>query len=221
MKRIFTHFHQIVFLFLMIFLALTLFSYSNKSDSLKLVLENQQGTERISTLIQLSKELKAQPEESLKAAKEAYYLSDKSNYAEIADISFLIANLYSRINMLDSTDKYYSITLSAFKILEDTFNIMKVSTIEGLGLQRMGHFKESGILFKNGIDLFGPYWLSHEGETHIGKKHLSTMMTNYGIFRVERFVTLPLPHRPVRAAFPHTVPLKSASLIDSCDKSLV
>jgi|GEM_PF-3363938 len=26
-------------------------------------------------------------------------------------------------------------------------------------------------------------------------------------FRVERFVTSPLPHRPVRAAFPHTVPL--------------
>lgn len=24
-------------------------------------------------------------------------------------------------------------------------------------------------------------------------------------FRVERFVTSPLPHRPVRAAFPHTV----------------
>jgi len=181
MKRIFTHFYQIVFLFLMIFLTITLFSYSNKSDSLKLVLENQQGTERISTLIQLSKELKAQPKESLKAAKEAYYLSDKSNYAEIADIGFLIANLYSRMNMLDSADKYYSITLSAFKILRDTFNIMKISTIKGLGLQRMGHFKESGILFKNGIDLFGPYWLSHEGEAHIGKKHLSTMMTNYGI----------------------------------------
>lgn len=39
-----------------------------------------------------------------------------------------------------------------------------------------------------------------------------------GKFRVERFVTSPLPHRPVRAAFPHTVPLKSVSLLKMCDK---
>jgi hypothetical protein len=32
--------------------------------------------------------------------------------------------------------------------------------------------------------------------------------------RVERFVTSPLPHRPVRAAFPHTVPLNRGSLIN-------
>jgi APA family basic amino acid/polyamine antiporter len=31
-------------------------------------------------------------------------------------------------------------------------------------------------------------------------------------FRVERFVTSPLPHRPVRADFPHTVPLFMVSL---------
>ncbi|MDZ7692697.1 MAG: hypothetical protein U5K69_16490 [Balneolaceae bacterium] len=31
-------------------------------------------------------------------------------------------------------------------------------------------------------------------------------------FRVERFVTSPLPHRPVRADFPHTVPLNLVSL---------
>ena len=31
-------------------------------------------------------------------------------------------------------------------------------------------------------------------------------------FRVERIVTSPLPHRPVRADFPHTVPLKLDSL---------
>jgi len=30
---------------------------------------------------------------------------------------------------------------------------------------------------------------------------------------------LPAPHRPVRAAFPHTVPLNWVSLLDSCDKS--
>ena len=41
------------------------------------------------------------------------------------------------------------------------------------------------------------------------------------LLRVERFVTLPLPHRPVRADFPHTVPLKSVSLVDDYDKVLV
>ena len=35
---------------------------------------------------------------------------------------------------------------------------------------------------------------------------------NYFYFRVERFVTSPLPHRPVRADFPHTVPLSVNSL---------
>jgi hypothetical protein len=50
-------------------------------------------------------------------------------------------------------------------------------------------------------------------------------MCNYSLtqqkretFRVERFVTSPLPHRPVRAAFPHTVPLKSDSLNNTSDK---
>ena len=42
---------------------------------------------------------------------------------------------------------------------------------------------------------------------------------NYYFFRVERIVTSPLPHRPVRAAFPHTVPLKSVSLLKMSDKS--
>jgi hypothetical protein len=34
----------------------------------------------------------------------------------------------------------------------------------------------------------------------------------FGIFRVEQFVTSLLPHRPVRADFPHTVPPKLVSL---------
>jgi hypothetical protein len=38
-------------------------------------------------------------------------------------------------------------------------------------------------------------------------------------FRVERFVASPLPHRPVRADFLHTVPPKSDSLLDKSDKS--
>jgi hypothetical protein len=37
-------------------------------------------------------------------------------------------------------------------------------------------------------------------------------------FRVERFVASPLPHRSVPAAFPHTVPLFTVSLIHSCDR---
>lgn len=40
-------------------------------------------------------------------------------------------------------------------------------------------------------------------------------------FRVERLVASPLPHRPVRADFPHTVPPKPVSLIDICDIFLV
>ena len=35
--------------------------------------------------------------------------------------------------------------------------------------------------------------------------------------RVERIVTSPLPHRSVRAVFPHTVPPITVSLIDKCD----
>ena len=37
-------------------------------------------------------------------------------------------------------------------------------------------------------------------------------------FRVERVVTSPLPHRPVRADFPHTVLPITASLKDSSDR---
>ncbi len=37
-------------------------------------------------------------------------------------------------------------------------------------------------------------------------------------FRVERFVTSALPHRPVRADFPHTVRLITASLKDTLDR---
>ena len=39
--------------------------------------------------------------------------------------------------------------------------------------------------------------------------------------RVERFVTSPLPHRPVLAAFLHTVPPFMVSLKDYCDRFLV
>ena len=35
--------------------------------------------------------------------------------------------------------------------------------------------------------------------------------------RVERLITLPLPHRSVRADFPHTVPLNLVSLKDKND----
>ncbi len=37
--------------------------------------------------------------------------------------------------------------------------------------------------------------------------------------RVERLITLPLPRRPVRADFPHTVPLNLVSLKDRNDIS--
>ncbi|HEX6430143.1 MAG TPA: hypothetical protein VF008_20755, partial [Niastella sp.] len=37
-------------------------------------------------------------------------------------------------------------------------------------------------------------------------------------FRVERFVASPLPHRPVRAAFLHTVPPFTVSLKVGCDR---
>jgi tetratricopeptide (TPR) repeat protein len=181
MERIFINAYQRVFLLIIVFLTLTMFSFTNNSDSLRAVLKNQQGKERIATLMQLSEELKIKPRESLKAAKEAYYLSDKDNYTEIADIGFKIAGTYKKMNTLDSAVKYYSVALSAFKILHDTFNIMKTSTICGLVLQRMGNFKESAVLFKSGIDLFEPYWLTHEGESNIGMKHLATMMTNLGI----------------------------------------
>ena len=40
-------------------------------------------------------------------------------------------------------------------------------------------------------------------------------------FRVERFVASPLPHRPVRAAFLHTVPPFTVSLKVGCDRFLV
>jgi len=43
---------------------------------------------------------------------------------------------------------------------------------------------------------------------------------NSGV-RVERLITSPLPHRSVRADFPHTVPLKLVSLKDKNDKSWV
>ncbi|MFH1159675.1 MAG: hypothetical protein V1733_01840, partial [bacterium] len=37
-------------------------------------------------------------------------------------------------------------------------------------------------------------------------------------FRVERFVTSPLPHRSGRADFPHPVPHLTDSLKDSCEQ---
>lgn len=40
-------------------------------------------------------------------------------------------------------------------------------------------------------------------------------------FGVERIVASPLPHRPVRAAFLHTVPPFTVSLKDYCDRFLV
>ncbi len=43
-------------------------------------------------------------------------------------------------------------------------------------------------------------------------KETNVKLTNNKIFQVERLVTFPLPHRPVRADFPHTIPVKSVSL---------
>jgi hypothetical protein len=60
--------------------------------------------------------------------------------------------------------------------------------------------------------------------TELTDRNFSDAIKNYQKsrnFRVERFVTSPLPHRPVLASFSHTVPLKSVSLEDKSDKSLV
>ncbi|MFK5855294.1 MAG: tetratricopeptide repeat protein [Bacteroidota bacterium] len=151
-------------------------------DSLKIVLENQKGKERLTTLKHLGKSYAiVNRNESIGAYKEAYLISNNLNLEQSADIAYQIAYNYVRLQQNDSANKYYSKALAGYIHNYDTLNIMKTSTMKGLALQRMGEFGTSAKQFRVGIDLFAPYWKQHEGEPNISKKHQATMMSNYGI----------------------------------------
>jgi len=155
---------------------------ANSIDSLKVSLENQEGAERLATLILLGDAYKkTDKNKSNNILKEAYSILSIDQPKQSADIAYQIAYNYKTMQHNDSASIYYNLALSSYKNLNDTLNIMKTSTMKGLSLQSMGEFGTSAKLFKNGIDLFAPYWIKHEGEPNISKIHLATMMSNYGI----------------------------------------
>ncbi len=77
-----------------------------------------------------------------------------------------------------------------------------------------GRFSYSTVNHLTGKYYICCYSQGHHGQLGITAKIFSTEW----ILRVEQFVASPLPHRPVRADFPHTVPLKPVSLDDNSDK---
>jgi len=154
----------------------------NLTDSLTNLLPHQQGAERIETLIQLGEVTqRTDPAQSLQHYLDAYLLSEKAQDSSLGDIAYRLAVSYRKMNKPDSAISYYGKALHAYHQFNDTLSIMKTSTMMGLLLQEKGLFMESASLFKNGIDLFPPYYLHHQGSPDINKGHLATMMTNYGI----------------------------------------
>jgi len=155
---------------------------ANSIDSLNVSLENQEGAERLATLILLGDAYKkTDKNKSNEILKEAYSILSIDEPKRSADIAYQIAYNYKTMQHNDSASIYYNLALTNYKNLNDTLNIMKTSTMKGLSLQSMGEFGTSAKLFKNGIDLFAPYWIKHEDEPNISKIHLATMMSNYGI----------------------------------------
>jgi len=168
--------------FLWVYLILNNVSGINLTDSLTNLLPHQQGAERIETLIQLGDATqRTDPAQSLQHYLDAYLLSEKAQDSSLGDIAYRLAVSYRKMNKPDSAISYYGKALHAYHQFNDTLSIMKTSTMMGLLLQEKGLFMESASLFKNGIDLFPPYYLHHQGSPDINKGHLATMMTNYGI----------------------------------------
>ena len=181
MKRLFIY--NLILVFLVLVLSqVTVPCTASNIDSLKTSLENQQGEERIATLVLLGKAYqKTNRNESNIIFKESLLLTPETNQKQRADIIYLIAYNYSRLQKNDSAIAYYNSALVTYKELFDTLNIMKTCTMKGFLLQQLGEFGMSAKYFKEGIDLFSPYWQYHEGEFNISQKHLTTMMSNYGI----------------------------------------
>ncbi len=151
-------------------------------DSLQTVLRVQTGIQRLENLIVLGNAMMKKDRPSSNTYfKEALSMYNKDEKKQFADLSYKIANNYFVLRNNDSAIVYYGKALIAYEGTNDTLNIMKTSTMRGLSYQRMGEFGTSAKHFKTGIRLFYPYWKFHEGENNIGKKHLTTMMTNYGI----------------------------------------
>jgi len=169
-------------LVLLFFILLEPVSGINLTDSLTNLLQHQQGTARIKTLIQLGDVTqRTDPGQSLEHYLQAYRLSEKAPDSLAGDIAYRLAVSYRRMNMPDSATSYYGRALRFYHQFHDTLSIMKTSTMMGLLLQEKGMFLESARLFKSGIDLFPAYYPHHEGSPDINKGHLSTMMSNYGI----------------------------------------
>jgi len=151
-------------------------------DSLKMSMENQQGEEKLRTMLLLGKEYqKIDRNESNIIYKDALLLIQEKDLKQKADINFKIAyNLY-KLYSNDSAIVHYNIALLTYKEILDTLNMMKTYTMKGLSLQNSSYFKSATESYKLGIELFDPYWQYHEGEPNISKNHLATMMTNLGI----------------------------------------
>ena len=157
-------------------------SNASNTDSLQTLLENQQGKERLATLMQLGNAYqKTDRNQSIDFFKDAYSISPVNDLGQAANISYKLAYNYSVLKQSDSAIKYYDIALLNYKVTFDTLNIMKTLTMKGILLQRLGKFGVSATHFSKGIDLFEPYWEYHQGDADISKKHLATMMSNYGI----------------------------------------
>ena len=169
-------------LFLMLILLSGGLNGTTLTDSLVQMLKQQNGEERIQTLIQLGKTVqRTQPDKSLEYYKEAWDLTKNTDLKAKSNVAYLIAYTFKSRGLKDSSIVYYDSALACYRLHADTLNIMKTSTMMGLLLQQNGRFKESALLFKNGIDLFPSYYAYHENDPTINKKHLATMMTNYGI----------------------------------------
>ncbi len=167
---------------LLSFFVISLKGYTTNIDSLTTVLKNQHGEKRAETLILLGKAYqKTNRNKSNAVFKEACLLIPTNDFKKKADLNYQIAYNYLRLNVNDSASKYFENALAAYTLANDTLNIMKSSTMFGFAAQQMGEFGKSAELFRNGIDLFPSYWQHHQGEKKISKKHLATMMSNYGI----------------------------------------
>jgi tetratricopeptide (TPR) repeat protein len=156
---------KIIYSFFRIILLLSLFliisvGFSVNNDSLKIIVETQNGIEKATTLNLLGNTLLlSNPEQALVYFKKAHKLTKGKDYTnEISIISNLV-EAYGRIRNYDSSDMYIEEGLALCRAAKDTVRMMEFLTNMGRVVNYKGDyskakdfFDEAGILYKEYID---------------------------------------------------------------------
>jgi len=169
-------------IFFLIFLFVSVTSrniIAENIDSLKSLLQHQEGIEKATTLNELGVAyISSNPQNSISYLNKAYQLSRNIDYKiEIFSISNLV-EAYKHTREYDSSDLYVEKGLSRSSEVQDTIGMMEFLTNIGWTYYYQGKYKRALSSFGKAMLLFNNYLLNHSNTKDIDILNYARLLNN-------------------------------------------